>query len=63
MARRLAMYLIRQETNQSLAQIGQEMGNRDAATVTAACKKIAGDIPGNSFLKRKIRDIQRRLHA
>jgi len=62
LARRLAMYLIRQETNHSLAQIGQDMGNRDAATVTAACKKIANDITDSSFLKRKIRDIKRRLH-
>ena len=62
LARRLAMYLIRQETNFSLAQIGQELGNRDAAAVTTACKKITGDISVNPFIKRKIRDIQRSLH-
>jgi chromosomal replication initiator protein len=62
LARRLAMYLIRQETNFSLAQIGQELGNRDAASVTVACKKIANDINVSPFLKRKVRDIQRNLH-
>jgi chromosomal replication initiator protein len=62
LARRLAMYLIRQETNSSLAQIGQELGNRDAAAVTSACKKIANDINVSPFLKRKVRDIQRNLH-
>jgi chromosomal replication initiator protein len=62
LARRLAMYLIRQETNSSLAQIGQELGNRDAASVTSACKKIANDINVSPFLKRKVRDIQRNLH-
>jgi chromosomal replication initiator protein len=62
LARRLAMYLIRQETNFSLAQIGQELGNRDAASVTSACKKIANDINVSPFLKRKVRDIQRTLH-
>ena len=62
LARRLAMYLIRQETNYSLAQIGQELGNRDAASVTSACKKIASDINVSPFLKRKLRDIQRNLH-
>ncbi len=62
MARRLAMYLIRQETNCSLAQIGQELGNRDAAAVTTACKKIAADIETNPFLKRKITDIRLQLH-
>jgi len=61
LARRLAMYLIRQETNFSLAQIGQELGNRDAASVTSACKKIASDINVSPFLKRKVRDIQRHI--
>ena len=40
LARRLAMYILRQETNFSLAQIGEELGHRDAAAVTIACKKI-----------------------
>jgi chromosomal replication initiator protein len=62
MARRLAMYLIRQETNSSLAQIGQELGNRDAAAVTAACKLIAGNLDTSPYLKRKVRDIQKNLH-
>jgi chromosomal replication initiator protein len=61
-ARRIAMYLSRQETNCTLAQIGQEFGSRDAAAVANACKKIAGDIMNSPFLKRKIRDIQRSLH-
>jgi chromosomal replication initiator protein len=62
LARRLAMYLIRQETNCSLVQIGQELGNRDAASVTIACKKIATDIDSSPYLKRKIHDIQHQLH-
>jgi chromosomal replication initiator protein len=63
LARRLAMYLIRQETNYSLAQIGRELGNRDAASVTAACKKIASDINYSPYLKRKVKDIKYRLHS
>lgn len=62
LARRLAMYLIRQETNCSLVQIGRELGDRDAASVTTACKKIAVDIEINSFLKRKFQDIEQQLH-
>jgi len=62
LARRLAMYLIRQETNCSLTQIGEVLGRRDAAYVTNACKRIAGDIDSSSFLKRKVRDIQRNIH-
>jgi chromosomal replication initiator protein len=62
MARRLAMYLLRQETNYSLAQIGQELGNRDAASVTTACKKVAADIDSSPYLKRKLFDIRRQIH-
>jgi chromosomal replication initiator protein len=62
LARRLAMYLIRQETNCSLAQIGQELGNRDAASVTTACKKVAADIDSSPYLKRKLQDIQHQIH-
>jgi chromosomal replication initiator protein len=62
LARRLAMYLIRQETNSSLAQIGHELGNRDAAAVTAACKQIAASLEASPYLKRKVRDIQSHLH-
>jgi chromosomal replication initiator protein len=61
MARRLAMFLIREETNYSLAQIGQVLGGRDAATVTTACKKIASEIESNSFLKRRINKIKKSL--
>jgi chromosomal replication initiator protein len=61
LARRLTMYLIRQETNFSLAQIGQALGHRDAASVTAACKLIAGSIEKSPYLKRKVRDIQQSL--
>jgi chromosomal replication initiator protein len=62
LARRLAMYLIRQETNYSLDHIGQFLGNRDAAAVTIACRKIANDVNASPFLKRKLHDIQRSLH-
>jgi chromosomal replication initiator protein len=62
LARRLAMYLLRQETNCSLSQIGQELGRRDAAAVTIACKKITADLLDSPFIKRKIHDIQQTLH-
>jgi len=62
LARRVAMYLIRQETNCSLAQIGQELGGRDPSAITNACKKIANDINANHYLSRKILDIQKRIN-
>ncbi len=61
LARRLAMYLIRQETNYSLAQIGKILGGRDAATVTTACKKMASEVGSNSFLKRRVNKIIKSL--
>jgi chromosomal replication initiator protein len=61
LARRLAMYLMRQETNFSLAQIGRELGHRDAAAVTAACRQISGNIDASPFLKRKVHEIQGHL--
>ncbi len=62
LARRVAMYLIRQETNCSLAQIGQELGGRDATAVSNACKKVASDILTSSYLKRKTTDILQKIH-
>jgi len=62
LARRVAMYLIRQETNFSLAQIGQELGGRDPSAVTNACKRIASGIDANHYLRRKILDIQKRIN-
>ncbi len=61
LARRLAMYLMRQETNFSLAQIGQALGHRDAAAVTAACRQISTGLEASPYLKRKVRDIQSHL--
>ena len=59
LARQVAMYLLKEATNCSLAQIGLELGNRDHSTVTHACQKIAGDIDSNSYLKRKVSEIKR----
>jgi len=58
LARQVAMYLLKQATNCSLAQIGLELGNRDHSTVIHACQKIANDIDNNPYLKRKVSEIQ-----
>lgn len=62
LARRVTMYLLRQETNCSLAQIGQQLGDRDPSAVTNACKRIAIDITDSPYLRRKISDIQKRIN-
>ena len=62
LARQVAMYLIKQETDCSLAQIGNELGGRNPSTVSHACEKIANDINTSPHLKRKIEDIQKRIN-
>jgi len=62
LARRVTMYLLREETNYSVAQIGQELGGRDPSAVTNACKKVASDINNNHYVKRKLLDIQKSIN-
>ncbi|MFH1169800.1 MAG: chromosomal replication initiator protein DnaA [Chloroflexota bacterium] len=61
LARRVAMYLLRRETSCSLAQIGQELGGRDAAAVTNGCKKLEGDISASPYLQRKVSEIKLKI--
>ena len=62
LARQVAMYLIRQETNYSLAEIGQELGGRRPSTVIHAYEKIAHNIDASPYLRRKILDLQQRIY-
>jgi len=61
LARQVAMYLMRQETECSLSEIGRELGGRTPATVSHAYQKIADDINNDPALKRKVFDIQRQI--
>jgi chromosomal replication initiator protein len=63
LARQVAMYLLRQETDCSLAEIGKELGGRTPATVSYAYQKIAKDINNNPSFQRKIFDIRQELHS
>ncbi len=63
LARQVAMYLIREETGFSLAQIGSELGGRDHTTVLHACEKIASEVDASPALRRKIAEIQQRVHS
>jgi len=55
------MYLIHQETSRSLAQIGKELGDRNPATVSHACEKIACEIQASPYLMRKLSDIKEQI--
>lgn len=58
LARQLAMYLIREQTLCSLAQIGAELGGRDHSTVLHACAKITGALDTNPYLQHKISELR-----
>lgn len=61
MPRQIAMYLIRQETQASLFEIGQLFGGRDHSTVLHACEKIERTINTNATLRREVSAIREQL--
>ncbi len=61
MPRQIAMYLIRQETQVSLLEIGQLFGGRDHSTVLHACEKIDREINVNPTLRREVIAIREQL--
>jgi len=63
LARQVTMYLMRQETDCSLAEIGRELGSRTPATISHAYQKIATDINNNPSLRRKVFNIQQSVYA
>jgi chromosomal replication initiator protein len=62
LARQVAMYLMRQETNCSLSHIGQALGGKNPSTISHACEKIASDIDASTYLRRKIFDIREQIY-
>ena len=61
--RQVAMYLLREEANLSLPQIGQELGGRDHTTVIYACEKMAEQIETNDTLRRQVIQIREKLYG
>ena len=61
MPRQVAMYLMRQETDASLLEIGQALGNRDHSTVLHGCEKISREINENTALRKEVLAIRQRL--
>jgi chromosomal replication initiator protein len=61
MPRQIAMYLIRQETQDSLLEIGQIFGGRDHSTVLHACEKIERAMNVNPTLRREVIAIREQL--
>ena len=61
--RQIAMYLLRQEANISLPQIGETLGGRDHTTVMYACDKIADMLERDDRLRRQVIEIKEQLYG
>jgi chromosomal replication initiator protein len=59
--RQVAMYLLREEANVSLPQIGEVLGGRDHTTVMYACEKVRDMIERDDHLRRRILQIREQL--
>ena len=61
--RQVAMYLLRQDINISLPQIGKVFGGRDHTTVMHACSKVSDLIEQDDRLRRQIIRIREHLYG
>jgi len=61
--RQVAMYLLREEANISLLQIGAALGGRDHTTVLYACEKVADLLERDDRLRRQLITIREQLHG
>lgn len=61
--RQVAMYLIREEGNFSLPQIGAAMGGRDHTTIMYGCEKVADLMERDDRLRRQVYQIREKLYG
>jgi chromosomal replication initiator protein len=61
--RQVAMYLMREEVNASLPQIGEALGGRDHTTVMYACEKVADLIERDDRFRRQVLQIREHLYG
>jgi chromosomal replication initiator protein len=60
--RQIAMYLIREETGNSLPSIGEALGGRDHTTVMYGCDKISERLETDESLRRQVSAVRERLY-
>ncbi len=60
--RQVAMYLMREEANISLPQIGEALGGRDHTTVMYGCDKITDMMERDHRFRRQVLDIREQLY-
>jgi chromosomal replication initiator protein len=61
--RQIAMYLLREEANISLPQIGETLGGRDHTTVMYGCDKVADMMERDDRIRRQIIEIKEHLYG
>ena len=61
--RQIAMYLLRQEANISLPQIGDALGGRDHTTVMYACQKVEEMLEQDDRLRRQVIELREQLYG
>lgn len=61
--RQIAMYLLREEANISLPQIGETIGGRDHTTIMYGCEKIADLLERDDRIRRQVIDIREQLYG
>jgi chromosomal replication initiator protein len=61
--RQVAMYIMRQETDRSLADVGTELGGRDHTTVIHGSEKIGHEIETSNQLRQEVLTIREMLYA
>jgi chromosomal replication initiator protein len=61
--RQIAMYLLREEANISLPQIGETLGGRDHTTVMYGCDKISDMLETDDRLRRQVIEIKEQLYG
>jgi len=61
--RQIAMYLMREESNYSFAEIGKNLGNRNYATALHSYEKISREMNVNNSLHKQITKIKEEMNS
>lgn len=61
--RQIAMYLLHEEANVSLPQIGDALGGRDHTTILYGCEKIADLMERDDRLRKQVIEIKEQLYG
>lgn len=63
LARHIAVYLMREEHNSSLTEIGSVLGGRNHATVLHGYERIAGELNLNPHLQDHVAEIKKKINS